>query len=576
MPIKSRADWEIYAQELVGRKFGHPMWYADPAQRSGPIELGDIGYFDRGRFYLLSNCTRPENDESHNRRGEKLPQPFVQFEYHGDRSTEPAINQEEIRSHRTFDHEGDVHLHGGAPGGGGGEAEIERNRRGTCIASLRLQRPAHRTFLHDIVPIEEYVAEHRSTWVKFFRDKGPSRKKILFVYGYTTTSRWETTAWESKRSKDKFSLGFLFSQVASLGGTIGFAATHSMEKANNSHPDRNRHPSRVPPNPSQADQKADLNSYPPDQCIFLDLYRQTALDAVKHRIKRPFRSGAQHARGLAGTTSTKHSMARSHPRHGPRLSTGGSGHEENEKIGLATLNRVSYDSDASTAVAPFEHIPQPPRKVKRPRGDVVPPRARNNSRNSGGSVVDTHARSESRSRASSAGGHNSGARNDNTHLRAHRPSEYDPDRVGAEGEVPDANANANGGAGAGAEESADKGMADRDDDDGQGERVSVDIEDGHVSVDIVAADPSNSSRKSGTSEADVHAQFGLSNGDAASSTDGNGSEGDDPDADLPVRPDSQDGTGAQGIEADVETASGVPEDGDENGHGGGDENRDDE
>ncbi len=58
------------------------MWHADPTARSGEIQLGDIGYIDRGRFHLLFNCTKAKDDPSHGMRGEVLPITFEQFIVH--------------------------------------------------------------------------------------------------------------------------------------------------------------------------------------------------------------------------------------------------------------------------------------------------------------------------------------------------------------------------------------------------------------------------------------------------------------------------------------------------------------
>lgn len=61
--------------------YGHPMWHPDPVKTCGEIQLGDIGYLDRGRFFLLFNCTRPGDDDSHKARGERLPDNFEPFLY---------------------------------------------------------------------------------------------------------------------------------------------------------------------------------------------------------------------------------------------------------------------------------------------------------------------------------------------------------------------------------------------------------------------------------------------------------------------------------------------------------------
>ena len=61
----SDAPWDLYAKTMLG-PYGFPLWHADPELdgQYGPreIELGSVGYIDKGKFRHLFNAMKDADD----------------------------------------------------------------------------------------------------------------------------------------------------------------------------------------------------------------------------------------------------------------------------------------------------------------------------------------------------------------------------------------------------------------------------------------------------------------------------------------------------------------------------------
>ena len=66
----------VYAEQLVSRGHGHPLWHPEPFTSFGAVELGDVGYVSEGAFVRLFNALRSAQDRA-NARG--VPQGFAPF-----------------------------------------------------------------------------------------------------------------------------------------------------------------------------------------------------------------------------------------------------------------------------------------------------------------------------------------------------------------------------------------------------------------------------------------------------------------------------------------------------------------
>ncbi|EKM58725.1 uncharacterized protein PHACADRAFT_182971 [Phanerochaete carnosa HHB-10118-sp] len=54
--------WSVYAEQLVGRGYGLPLWHPEPTLEQGEIKVGDVGFVSEGQFIRLFNAMNSEED----------------------------------------------------------------------------------------------------------------------------------------------------------------------------------------------------------------------------------------------------------------------------------------------------------------------------------------------------------------------------------------------------------------------------------------------------------------------------------------------------------------------------------
>ena len=52
-----------YADELGRMGHGCPLWFPEPLEQGGPVEIGDVGVLVQGQFHRFFNPTKPANDK---------------------------------------------------------------------------------------------------------------------------------------------------------------------------------------------------------------------------------------------------------------------------------------------------------------------------------------------------------------------------------------------------------------------------------------------------------------------------------------------------------------------------------
>ena len=62
MDAESRYEWDVYAEQLFSRGHGYPLWMPDPDPSASEVEIGDVGWIERGGFFQLFNATRGSSD----------------------------------------------------------------------------------------------------------------------------------------------------------------------------------------------------------------------------------------------------------------------------------------------------------------------------------------------------------------------------------------------------------------------------------------------------------------------------------------------------------------------------------
>ena len=54
--------WNIYADELRHHKYGYPLWMPDPDLSDTEVQLGDVGWIDKGGFYQIFNSMKAKGE----------------------------------------------------------------------------------------------------------------------------------------------------------------------------------------------------------------------------------------------------------------------------------------------------------------------------------------------------------------------------------------------------------------------------------------------------------------------------------------------------------------------------------
>ena len=61
------ADHDIFRERLAIKypSYGHALWSPGPIDPDTPVQIGDVGFVRRGRFFRLFNALLPEDNPSH-------------------------------------------------------------------------------------------------------------------------------------------------------------------------------------------------------------------------------------------------------------------------------------------------------------------------------------------------------------------------------------------------------------------------------------------------------------------------------------------------------------------------------
>lgn len=94
---------EVYAQELLSRGHGYPLWFPEPDPKKGSPQIGDVGYIHKGAFRRLFNVLK---DRKQFTKG--MPENYTPLEYDAeelDMKYKNGIQNKAISSHSVTSHE---------------------------------------------------------------------------------------------------------------------------------------------------------------------------------------------------------------------------------------------------------------------------------------------------------------------------------------------------------------------------------------------------------------------------------------------------------------------------------------
>ncbi|GJE91470.1 hypothetical protein PsYK624_076200 [Phanerochaete sordida] len=249
-----------YAEQLLSRGYGLPLWRPEPT-KFGEVQLGDVGFVEDGRFYRLFNVTRPADDPL-NRFG--VPEGFETLQINEElhrHVEEQYLPPGPVCTTSTTWRKVEVEASAQAP-----QAQVSAalsysfTCKGDRGALAVLPDGASQERYVRSRACRAYICAHHASWEAFARAGGwhvhPS--ELVLVYGCVKASAWALAAYAQRDSAHELAFtlaagGFV---AAHAGAGAGERVAMSMEQRCG--------PSRPPDQPAPA---------PRDQCIFLAYYK---------------------------------------------------------------------------------------------------------------------------------------------------------------------------------------------------------------------------------------------------------------------------------------------------------------
>ncbi|KIP05409.1 hypothetical protein PHLGIDRAFT_152182 [Phlebiopsis gigantea 11061_1 CR5-6] len=262
MSSSSQSASHLYAEQLVRNGHGMPLWYPEPHEATGEVQIGDVGFIDNGVFFRLFNAMKSSTADI-NSNG--VPQGFEPLPPTG------------YTVHKTDNYlqEGPIcttsvsyqRIQAGV------QAELspvplslsttytfKRSSDKGAIAFMR--KPATLERVVKSLHFVKYMLANYASWHAFARrTRGLylSPEDIVLVYGHVKTSEWSLTAFNEHASTSS-AIKFCVSAAGRLGAEFTFENGSTVHRS----PEQ-RH---SPLSPFHAES-------PPrrDQCMFIRYYK---------------------------------------------------------------------------------------------------------------------------------------------------------------------------------------------------------------------------------------------------------------------------------------------------------------
>ncbi|KAH9919622.1 uncharacterized protein B0H18DRAFT_937123 [Fomitopsis serialis] len=209
------ASEEVYAKELFKCGKGYPLWQPEATEDDIEIELGDVGYLDKGGFCRLFNALRDKEDPLNNK-PQHVPDGFERFTIDMQPKRTPnAIGAGPLLS-RTVKRVGgkaEAVVHGAKAGF---EFECVENQ-GACVV---VGSSAARAELHQARRMKAYMKKNIDSWVYYATEVLGMDKRldeVLFVRGWVKTTHWAVAAFVERAKNAKVSVSGGLGAIAEVG-----------------------------------------------------------------------------------------------------------------------------------------------------------------------------------------------------------------------------------------------------------------------------------------------------------------------------------------------------------------------
>lgn len=253
MPYSPR----IYAQQLFRLGQGYPLWQPEPAEGI-EVEIGDVGFLDRGGFVRMFNALRDPQDPLNATLG--TPHDFERF-------TSGAMQPHRVVNAIASGHVASKTLRKIAV-----SEELNVHSIYECTddqgALLLLETPAIREQLIKLRKLKNYFSKNISNWHTFAAEELGLDKKpedIIFVRGWVKTTRWAMAVFTNQAKSAKISFNGDFASPTTSSFSFSMSKPKHLQCNHHSGPKDRLHGAGQHPLPDP--------SWPADQCIFLHYIR---------------------------------------------------------------------------------------------------------------------------------------------------------------------------------------------------------------------------------------------------------------------------------------------------------------
>ncbi|KDQ49000.1 hypothetical protein JAAARDRAFT_63879 [Jaapia argillacea MUCL 33604] len=212
--------WELYAKQLVSFDFGHAVWEPDP-KGSASVEVGDVGYFDRGRFHRLLNFLMESGDDG---QGDCVP-PF----HRPMASLEECTDEISDISARTYESshlvKTEFNLQLSSPLNGVPSGAVSYRSESEDAAALVLIYPAHRRKAKRPDMFDKHILANYDAWLGYFQSttvyNSVKAEDLVFVTGRALTRQWAAAVFLRSERQARITAGAEVPGVASARFEVG-------------------------------------------------------------------------------------------------------------------------------------------------------------------------------------------------------------------------------------------------------------------------------------------------------------------------------------------------------------------
>ncbi|KAJ3526612.1 hypothetical protein NM688_g8240 [Phlebia brevispora] len=237
---------EVYRQQLHVRLRGEPLWFPEPEPRNpdqrsgGEVQIGDVGYFDEGRFVWLFSVLPERKAELEDMGTLRKAEDMGTLRKAGDNiegppySDEPLIFRPRLLQQRPASYNQGImktvsrepYIQTNViviPAGVG--ASFSFVRTSTAEAVLVLQQNADMTKVAPNNTFRDYVKKHHESWVQYARESlslSHKPEEFVLVQGTMKTSNWTVAAFKQDSRSVKASFTGAFTPAGLQAGSVGF------------------------------------------------------------------------------------------------------------------------------------------------------------------------------------------------------------------------------------------------------------------------------------------------------------------------------------------------------------------